>query len=184
MIYKNKKILIRPFTKDDISMRYRSWFNDSETTKHNSHGLFPYTKEQAEIFIKDLAGSTTRIVWAIIRNDSYMEHIGNISLQSINQYNRSAELAIVIGEASARGKGYGLQACQFVLEHGFNKIGLNRIWTGTAATNIAMQKVCVRLGMIQEGIFREGIFLAGKYIDVFTYGILKNEWKGIDNVLS
>lgn len=197
MIYENDKIMIRPFTKDDISDKYRSWFFDSETTKYNSHGLFPYTKEQAEAFVKDLEGSTIKIVWAIIQKTEFEKiknrpfpfseseikerrdggiHVGNISLQSINLHNRSAELAIVIGEADARGKGYGLQVCQLVLNHGFNKIGLNRIWTGTAATNIAMQKVCEKLGMQQEGVFREGMFLNGEYVDVYAYGILKGEY--------
>lgn len=179
MIYENKNIVIRPFTKEDISDKYRKWFYDPETTKHNSHGLFPYTKEQAEAFVKDIEGSITKIIWALCLNDIYKRHVGNISLQSINLHNRSAELAIVIGEADARGKGYGFQACQFVLNHGFYKIGLNRIWTGTAATNISMQKVCKKLSMKQEGIFKEGMFLNGEYIDVYAYGILKKEWKGI-----
>lgn len=203
MIYENDKIMIRPFTKKDASDRYRSWFYDPETTKYNSHGLFPYTHEQAKAFIKDIKGSTTKIVWAIIQKTEFEKiknrpfalseseikerrdvgvHVGNISLQSINLHNRSAELAIVIGEASARGKGYGLQACQLVLNHGFNKIGLNRIWTGTAATNIPMQKICEKLSMKQEGVFREGMFLNGEYVDVYAYGILKRGCKGVNNV--
>lgn len=174
MIYENENIIIRPFTKEDITARYRSWFNDPETTKYNSHGLFPYTPEQAEAFIKDLEGSTTRIIWAII-NRKTGAHIGNISLQSINLHNRSAELAIVIGEAEGRGKGYGFQACELAIHHGFDKLGLNRIWTGTAITNIPMRRVCEKLGMQPEGCFREGMFLRGEYIDVIAYGLLREE---------
>ena len=184
MIYKNNLIKIVQFERNKyLTEKYRSWFNDPETTRYNSWGLFPYTKGQMEDFISIIEkGSTTKIVWAICLNDAHEKHIGNVSLQGINLHNHSAELAIVIGEATARGKGFGLQACQLVLNHGFNKIGLNRIWTGTAATNIPMQKVCEKLGMRQEGIFREGIFLNGEYVDVYAYGILKKEWEGISNV--
>jgi len=182
MIYKNNLIRIIPFERNKhLTEKYRSWFNDPVTTRYNSWGLFPYTKGQMEDFISTIEkGSTDKIVWAICLNDG--THIGNISLQSINLHNRSAELAIVIGEAEARSKGVGSQVCAWVLEHGFKKIGLNRIWTGTAASNTPMRKTCEKLGMIQEGIFREGMFLNGEYIDVCAYGILEKEWKGIDNV--
>ena len=131
MEYHSEKVKIRPFTKEDVTPRYRSWFNDSETTRHNTHGLFPYTPEQSQAFIAALEGDRSRIIWAIELKtditDKYStdfipgttaarrvyewQHVGNVSLQSINLLNRSAELAIVIGEAKARCKGIGLQVC-------------------------------------------------------------------------
>jgi RimJ/RimL family protein N-acetyltransferase len=146
-----------------------------------------------EAFIKTIEeGDSSKIVWAIEvlekissgglpggkSYEEYMtcQHVGNVSLQSINLLNRSAELAIVIGEASARGKGVGKVACQFILDHAFMSLGLNRVWTGTAAPNIAMQKTCEHIGMAEEGRFKQGMFLNGYFTDVIAYGITANEY--------
>lgn len=192
MIYQNDKIRIRPFEKADATDRYRQWFHDADTTRYNSHGLFAYTPEQARAFVAALEGDRSRIIWAIeVVNPAWINeasgeiypeckwiHVGNVSLQSINLLNRSAELAVVIGEAEGRGKGYGLQACEWVVKHAFRRLGLNRVWTGTAETNVAMRRVCEKLGMLGEGRFKQGMFLDGRFVDVIAYGLTAAEYFG------
>ena len=186
-LYENDDVYVRPFTKNDMKEPYFSWFYDSEVTRFNSHGLFPYSEKQKGDFIKSL---NTNIVWAIIvknkkefpsgRNfflpNYYNDlHIGNISLQSINWVNRSAEFAVVIGNKDYWKKGICTTAACWLFEHGFNKLNLNRIWSGTAAVNTGMIKVFKKLGMKEEGRFKDGTYLAGNYYDVVCYGKLKNE---------
>lgn len=187
-LYENDDIYVRPFTEDDMTELYYSWFYDQEITRFNSHGLFPYTDRQKLKFIHSL---NTNIVWAIMAKtdnpktgqygvtpvEFHYIHIGNISLQSINWINRSAEFAVVIGDINYWKKGICTQVGQWLFDHGFNKLNLNRIWSGTAAVNTGMIKVFKKLGMKEEGRFREGTFLAGDYYDVVCYGKLKNEHK-------
>ena len=187
MIYQNESVRVVPFEREKhMTEKYRSWFHDRLTTQYNSWGLFPYTPGQMEQFVKDIEqGTRERIVWAIevkIQEDSQYtqeiwEHVGNCSLQSLNFINDSAEFAIVIGEKSARGKGFGEVVLRFLLNHGFKKLGLHRVWTGTAVTNVAMCRVAEKVGMKQEGVFREGMFLDGQFVDVVAYGILVHEWE-------
>lgn len=189
-MYQTKRLNLIPFTSEDAyDETYRSWFNDQEVTKYNSHGLFYYDQKDFDAFVKGL-GSERLVLKIIARHPftepnnedhperTYMKHtwIGNISLQSFSWINRSAEFAIVIGEKEFWNKGYATEALVPLLEHGFNKMNLNRIWTGTAATNIGMQTVAQKLGMKYEGDSRQGMFLEGEYIDVLHYGILKEEW--------
>ena len=68
------------------------------------------------------------------------------------------------------------QCSRILLYHGFSKINLNRIWTGTSSNNIGMQKVCEKIGMQKEGVSRQGMYLLGNYVDVYHYGILANEF--------
>jgi len=186
MMYAQDDIAVRPFVRKDMTPEYYSWFYDPYVTKYNSHGLFPYTKKQMNDFLERLS-SPNNIIWAIIilpypDNDVYIGikglHIGNISFQNINWVNRSAEFAVVIGNKDYWGKGYCTKAARFLLHHGFNKLNLHRIWTGTAATNEGMKRVAWKLGMTQEATFRDGVYLEGKYVDVNVYGILKDEWNG------
>ena len=180
MIYTNNVLRIVPFTRDQhMTEEYRSWFHNLEITKYNSHGLFPYTPGQMEEFVKTIEqGNGSKIVWAIEYYSTDRpypwKHIGNCSLQGINWINRSAELAIVLGKE--RGKGVGKQACFWMMEHAFLKLGMNRLWTGTAAINIGMNKICQSLGMKQEAAWEDGMWLNGQFETVNGYGITRKRW--------
>lgn len=160
----------------DIQSHYRHWFNNPKVTKFNSHGLFPYdpTTDINE-FLKD----KSRLIWAIISIPSkgLVQHIGNVSLQSINLFNRSAELACVIGETKYWGNGIMTWASRCIIKHGFDTFGLNRIWSGTSALNIGMQKVFYKLGFRQEGCFREGQFIDGRFVNVLVFALLRSVYK-------
>ena len=192
-LYETDRLIVRPFTKEDIQGNYQNWWTDTEVTKYNSHGLFPYTKNQMLSFLERLESSSD-IVWAVIVKERgkdlnhpentiynadenlYYFHIGNISLQNINWIYRSAEFACIFGEKEYWGKGYCTEAAKLLFEHGFKKLGLHRIWTGTAETNIGMRSVAVKLKMASEGVFLDGMFLDGQFVNVHTYGVLDKEW--------
>lgn len=159
----------------EIISKYQSWFHDPYVTKYNSHGLFPYFNSQKESFLDSLENAKDKLVMAIV--DCAKElHIGNVSLQSIDWINRTAEFAIIIGEINYHGKGIGKEVCNIMLNHGFNKMNLNRIWTGTAATNEGMNRLAQSCGFKYEGCFREATFLEGNYVDINEWGILKKEF--------
>lgn len=177
-MYITDNLVLDFFSREDAQdKKYKSWFHNENVTKHNSHGLFPQTEADMKSFLDGLG--TERIVWKILVKDSVWQSegihpvnwIGNCSLQSFNWINRSAELAIIIGVPGQWGNGIGEQSCRIMLHHGFNKLNLHRIWTGTAATNIGMQKVAHKIGMVEEGRFKDGMFLDGDYVDVVCYGI-------------
>lgn len=175
-INSQKKLLLSPFEPNDISNKsYKDWFNDPEVIKNNSHGVFPYTSKQQRDFINNIENNKI-IVWKILTKENGISFwIGNVSLQKFNWIDRSAELAIIIGNIAEHKQGVGTKACLLVIRHGFDKLNLHRIWTGTAKTNIGMNRVCEKLDMQHEGILKDGIFLNGQYEDINLYGILNNE---------
>lgn len=188
-MYETDRILLGPFNRKHLDGPYKNWFHDQEVTKWNSHGLFPYTKTQMEAFMAGIE-SGSRIVWAVMarptpKGKNYDPvHIGNVSLQSINWVNRSAEYAVVVGDKDAWSKGYATEASRILFDHTFKKLGLHRIWSGTAKPNVGMRKVFEKLGMEKEGTFREATFLHGKWEDVVCYGITQNEWNRIADINS
>lgn len=187
MVYENSKLFIRPLQREDIEKgNYKKWGFDNEVNKYNTHGIFPQTEKELQEFINKSLNSKDNIVWAIFaKKDCFDErrkiqspiYIGNIALQEINLISRSAELAILIGEKQYWGLEYGSDSCKFILQHGFNKLGLHRIWLGTASTNIGMQKIAEKIGMHKEGTFKDGTFLNGKFEDIYYYSILKEDYK-------
>lgn len=171
-----KKIYLRSLEVEDVQGEYVSWLNDEEVCRYNSHHVFPYTRELAVDYIQKVNGSDKNLVLSIILKKG-SEHIGNISLQNISWLNRSAELAILIGNKTAWGKGLGMEACNLLVEHGFTQLGLNRIYLGTNVKNVGMRKIAEKLGMKKEGLRRNAVFCMGKFVDVVEYGLLRKEWR-------
>jgi RimJ/RimL family protein N-acetyltransferase len=170
----SKELFLRGLCEADVEGPYPSWFEDQEVCAFNSHGKFVRTKEYFRQFIRNLDGQSM-IVWAICHVQD--GHIGNVALQNISLINQNAEFAIILGDRRHWGKGVGLLAGKAMLEHGFKKMNLHRIYCGTAATNAGMKKLALKLGMKEEGIRRDNLFLDGEWVDAIEYGILRPEFK-------
>ena len=173
-----KRVLLRTLEAKDLDGNYVKWFNDGEVCRYNSHHVFPYYRQDALQYIKNVNKAKKDLVLAIVAKRSGT-HIGNISLQKIDYLSRSAELAIIIGEKKFWGKGYGKEAAGLLIEHGFSQMNLHRIYCGTTADNIGMQRLALSVGMKKEGRRREAAFKAGRYLGIVEYGLLKKEWKGV-----
>jgi len=174
IIYESERLYMRGLSFEDIRGKYFHWFNDQEVTKFNSHGLFPNTVSKMESFINSLS-EDSKIVWAVVVKKEEI-HIGNISLQQIDWVNRKAEFAVIMGEKGYWKQGYATESSIILLNHGFNKLNLHRIYCGMAATNLGMQKLAQKLGMKDEGRERQSLYLNGEYVDVLKYGVLRNEF--------
>jgi ribosomal-protein-alanine N-acetyltransferase len=161
-------LLLRPLAESDAAGPYPTWLNDAETCAGNSHHVFPYSREEAKRYIANTHGSQTDLILAITLRDSG-EHIGNVALQRIHMLNRSAELALLLGDATVRGKGYGTEACSTLVDHGFRSLNLRRITFGTFASNAAMLALGRRLGFTQEGTLKQSVFKEGVYHDVLLF---------------
>lgn len=170
-----KNIYLRALTESDASGPYPRWLNDSEMCQGNSHHVFPYSREDALVFIGNVNSSRHQLTLAIIV-DGDDTHIGNIALNQINNIDRTAGLAIMIGDKSCWGKGYGKEAARLICGHGFLALNLNRISCGTFDGNRAMSKLAEYLGMTEEGRRRQAAFKNGCYVDIVEYGILKSEY--------
>jgi len=171
-----KNILLSPLTEADISDDYISWFNDREVCRDNSHAVFPNTYKKTAAYLKSIENSKTDFVFSIRWKKNKL-HIGNVSLQNINWVNRSAEIAIIIGNKNYWNKGVGSEAYQLILDYGFGTLNLNRIASGQTITNKGMIKVCKKNGMKREGLLRQVIYKEGKYLDAVIFTILKKEFE-------
>lgn len=126
-------------------------------------------------YVDHVQESRDLIVLAILDIDGD-NHIGNISLQNIDWVSRNAEYAIILGEKSYWGKGLAKEASDLILEHGFIRMNMERIYCGTAEDNVGMQKLAHYMGMRQEGVRRNALYKNGKYKNIINYGLLRNEY--------
>jgi RimJ/RimL family protein N-acetyltransferase len=79
--------------------------------------------------------------------------------------------------SSERGKGYGTEAIQLMVDHLFLTKNVVRIQVTTDVSNVASQRALEKVGFAKEGTMRKYFFAKGNYRDHFLYSILREEWK-------
>ena len=107
----------------------------------------------------------------------YQENLaGAVRYHEIDWTNRSTELGYWLG-AAFEGKGLITTACQVMIDHAFNELGLNRVVISCASENQRSRAIAEKLGFTQEGILRQSDWLKDGFVDQVVYGLLANEWR-------
>lgn len=175
------RIYLRALEEKDLAGGYFQWLNDAEVCEHNSHATFPNSEQKQRRYLEYAQTASDAVVLAVVTRDRD-RHIGNVSLQRINWLDRTAELAILIGERGYWRSGLSTEACRLLVEYGFVRLNLNRIGCGTSERNVGMQKLALRLGMRQEGLRRKAMYKNGEYLDIVEFGVLREEYLGVRGV--
>lgn len=173
MKLESKRLFLKPLSEEELSGNYVDWLNDKEVCEYNSHGETEYTKTMAVDFINSLKNDKSKEVYAVILKENNA-HIGNISLQCIDNKNNNAEIAYLFGEKQYWRQGYAKEASILLLKHAFDKLKLHRIYFGTHINNISMQTLAERLGFIKEGVKKDAQYKYGQYNDIVIYAIINN----------
>lgn len=162
-------ITLRKFEKKDIKNKVK-WINDIKNNEYLHYDL-PLSCEKTEIWYNKIKNDVTRY-------DAIIEYknipIGVIGLINIDKC--KGEYYITLGENDYKRKGISYIASKKIINYGFSKLGLNKIWLCVDYDNIAARKLYEKLGFKLEGILRKDIYFKGKMIDRCIYGIIKEEW--------
>lgn len=168
-------VYLRALVPDDAQGPYPTWFNDPEVCAGSGHHYFPYTVEEAASYIERAREARDELILAIAAREDG-RHIGNVTLKRIDPITRSAELAIVIGDKTALGKGYSKEVGRLLCDHAFFELNLNRVHCGTFETNAPMRRLAEYLGMAEEGRRRQAAFKDNRLLDIIEYGVLREEY--------
>jgi RimJ/RimL family protein N-acetyltransferase len=134
---------------------WADWFNDEKVVRYLDHGVYPNRVEDQDAFYASLQTSNRFAV--LMRPKDSSRAIGIISLSNINLVRRAAQISLVVGHQPAPARLVALESMARVTEHGFEKLGLERIWAGQAFPGLARwNKMLELLGYRSEGIQRRG----------------------------
>lgn len=123
---------------------------------------FPYEKSDAEFFIDLTNKEEPKQTFGIQFNGKLSGIIGLVIQNDV--YKKSAEIGYWIGEPFW-GNGIATKAVELITEYGFDKLDLNRIYTGVFEYNEASMKVLEKNGYQKEGIFKNAILKNDKICD-------------------
>jgi RimJ/RimL family protein N-acetyltransferase len=169
-----KRIKLRPVETSDLPIM-RRWFDDPETMAFWANPR-PFVTERQ--FESELAGRFSRYDHAgyFIIIDPEGKPIGPIDYEGFDERNRSVEVGILIGEAEARGLGYGPDAVVTLLRYLFWDRNLHRVELTVLAWNERAVRAYRRIGFVQEGIHRDHKFVDGTYVDELHMSLLRAEF--------
>ena len=135
---------------------------------------YPYTKEDAEWFVKDCMEKEgkTQFSRAIVIDK---EAVGSISLLfGDDVYSRSAELGYWLGEPFW-GRGIMTGAVGQICREAFGRLDIIRIHAVVYARNGASCRVLEKAGFTREGILRQSVYKNGEVLDACLYALLREE---------
>jgi diamine N-acetyltransferase len=103
--------------------------------------------------------------------------IGNCGIHAIDWVNRRTEVGIMIGEPSARGKGYGTEAMRLLLDHAFTVLNLHSVMLSVYGYNLPAQRSYAKVGFTEIGRRRESRWHNGRFWDEIYMDILAAEFE-------
>jgi RimJ/RimL family protein N-acetyltransferase len=169
------RVLLRSLVPGDLSAWY-AWFNDGEVTGAMNKGIFPNTFEAQRDYLRHLMESNTDLQLAITPKDE-SRLVGVIGIHKIDWLHRRGDISIVVGDRQSWGKGYGTEAIELMVRHGFERMNFYKITAGMWSSNEGSRRSFEKAGFVLEGTLRENYFRGGGYQDEYRYGLLRRDWE-------
>lgn len=102
--------------------------------------------------------------------------IGSIGLTSYNSYQSRVELSYDLDSTHWR-RGITTKAIAKILDYAFNTLKVNRVEASVSIYNQPSKNLLLKSGFTLEGILRQHRYHRGRYVDVYFFSMLKNEFK-------
>jgi len=129
---------------------YRKYVPDPlmDTTPY----VYDYAKGE-ENFHKKMA-DTTRKYFAIVYEGNV---VGEVYLKYINAEDRSTRFGIALTDDSVKGKGFGTEAMQLIINYALNVLDLKTIYAESVLRNTRSQHIMEKVGFIythEDDVFK------------------------------
>ncbi len=154
------------------------WQSDPETMRWWDRTYPPPPVEWYEARIAGSpAPSFTEHAYAIVALDTG-DLVGAGGLFHVSPEHRHAELAVMIGEASYRGRGYGTDAVRALCRLAFDRMNLVRVSLTVFPENVAARRAYERVGFVEEGVQRQAMWKRGAWHDLVHMALLRDDHRG------
>lgn len=181
-----KLVKLRAKTREDLAL-YVRWLNDPTLAPLLRGGMLqPISLEKLTArFEQQLRADCPDVpselgyVIADLRDN---RGVGCIGLQHIDWKNRcGSQLFMLVDPMTGLNRGlassfYAAEALVLFLQHLFSNLGLHRIEAETLAFNCKVLRGIEKAGFKREGVRRECVYIAGRYADLFCYGLLRSDF--------
>lgn len=169
------RVILRAISMKDANLLMKL-INDPETEEMLGGSSFPVSLESQQ---KWISSQTDRkdVLRCIVSPMDTEEGIGTVILSDIDTKNGVAQIHIKMDKQKGRGKGYGTDALNAIVNYAFDEMRLNCVYAEVLEYNSISQKLFEKCGFHREGVLRGRVFKKGSYINVVSYSRLKEDYK-------
>ena len=168
------KVILRAIEYTDCNM-FLELINDPDTERMLGGMSFPVSQMEQEQWIAKQVGSKNSLRCVVAERDRPSDGLGTVILTDMNQQNGTAQIHIKM-TAKSRGKGFGTEALRVMIRYAFEELRLNCLYADILSYNETSQRVFQKTGFRRDGILRARVYKGGRYIDVHSYSLLREDW--------
>lgn len=171
-----ERVALGPLRRDLVPL-YARWRNDFFVQRTFGNVPRPVSiEQQTESFERQ--ATTTDAYWFTIyaKDNETLRPIGTTDLFDVDFRMRFCTFGMMIGEADARGKGYGTEVVRLMLDYAFTALGLNNVMLTVSEYNLAGRRAYEKAGFKEFGRRREADVMGGVDYDEVYMDCIASEF--------
>lgn len=160
------RVLLRRFVEADITEEYLGWLNDPRVTRFSNQRFRAHDRDTSRAYLASFNDSPNMFL-------SIRRLLDDVAIGTMTAYcipvHGTVDVGIMIGEASARGGGWGSDAWSTLTTALLANPSIRKLTAGCAAQNVAMVRLMERSGMTHEATRRHQEIIDGRPADLVYY---------------
>lgn len=131
--------MLVPYTIERCHAFFKEYIADPAMT----YEIYTYDKEKVNRYFQNKVLDSSRLFFAICYNN---KTIGEIQIKRINAEKLCGTLSAHLINDAYKGKGYGTEAQQLLIDHAINALGLKTIYADAVDRNHRSKHILEKLG--------------------------------------
>jgi ribosomal-protein-alanine N-acetyltransferase len=174
-IIKTRRLILKGLSPEDIKYIFEN-FTKPEIKRILGHrSEEDYLKEESKH--KNGYSSYNRSFVLFLLTDKASDNIiGRCGLHNWNMEHKRAEIGYVMEEESFKRRELMSEAVSAIIDHGFNKMNLNRIEALVGIGNVPSLRLMEKYHFIKERVLKQHCYTSDKYEDSILFSKLYNEY--------
>lgn len=160
-----QKLELKKIRKEDLK-RIIKWRNDSKIMKFNTQ-FFLLNMEYQKKWFEEISQKKSKSKMFVFKYGNEIVGIGGLIHHDFQ--NKSADIAIILGETRIRGKGFGTRALEMLVAYGFKRMKLHRIGADIFEYNKVSLRLFEKLEFKKELEMKDYLWRDGRWWKVYTY---------------
>jgi len=160
------RVLLRPFSPDDITDDYISWLNDPQVVHFSNQRFHHHTGETCKKYLSSFRGTNHLFLKIVDRQNGLT--VGTMTAY-VSLHHQTVDMGILIGRRQAWGQGLGQDAWSTLMSWFLEEVKVRKATGGTIRSNLAMVRIMENSGMTLEAVRGGQELLEGKPQDLLYY---------------
>lgn len=170
-----ERLILRPFTADDVAPAFRNWLSDEQVTRYLRWQAYHDIDDARDVIGRWIASypDASFYHWAIELRELH-EPIGTISVVGQDERTDTVHIGYCIGSAWWH-LGIASEALGAIIPFFFSEVHVNRIESQHDPANPYSGAVMRKCGMSYEGTLRKADWSNQGIVDACMYSLLRDE---------